>query len=63
MSTYPKPMFSFDERGQVCINKMKYAYEVGMYGDDERLKDRSWKDDFAVSGERPRKRQKRDEDM
>lgn len=62
-SVYPKPMFDFDERRQVCLDSMKRAYEIGMYGDDARLKDGSWQDDFAVSGERPRKRQKRDGDI
>jgi cryptochrome len=29
---YPKPMFDFNERRQVCIDKLKKAYDVGMYG-------------------------------
>jgi cryptochrome len=27
---YPKPMFDFNERRQVCIDKVKKASDVGM---------------------------------
>lgn len=44
LKVYPKPMFDFKERRQVCINKLKKAYDVGMYGDDEKVKDGTWKE-------------------
>jgi cryptochrome len=37
----------FSGRRQVCIDKLKKAYAVGMYGDDERVKDGRWK---GISG-------------
>ena len=43
---YHKPMFDFNERREVCIQGMKNAYRVGMYGDDPRVKDGSWKKIF-----------------
>jgi len=41
--TYPEPMFDFAERRGVCIEGMKKAYKVGLYGDDPRVLDGSWK--------------------
>lgn len=58
MSVYPKPMFDFDERRAICLDKMRRAYEVGIHGDDTRLREGSWRDSFA-SILRPEKRQKR----
>lgn len=43
---YPKPMFDFSERRDVCLGKMKKAYEVGLYGDDCRVLDGSWRNLF-----------------
>ncbi|ETI28306.1 hypothetical protein G647_00755 [Cladophialophora carrionii CBS 160.54] len=40
---YPKPMFDFNERRQFCIDQMKKAYAVGLYGDDERVVSGEWK--------------------
>ncbi|KAJ5619159.1 hypothetical protein N7510_003143 [Penicillium lagena] len=62
-SIYPKPMFNFDERRQICMENMKRAYSVGMYGDDEQVRDGSWQKVFGHSGredepEPKRKRQK-----
>ncbi|KIW73192.1 hypothetical protein PV04_01328 [Phialophora macrospora] len=42
-NVYPKPMFDFNERRQFCINQMKKAYEVGLYGDDERVVSGEWR--------------------
>lgn len=36
-NTYPLPMFDFDERRQICLDRMKKAYAVGLYGDDARV--------------------------
>jgi cryptochrome len=55
--TYPKPMFDFDERRKICLDGMKHAYEVGLYGNDEKVKNGTWKKEFG-EGDRPTKRQK-----
>lgn len=36
---YLKPMFDFSERRKICLEKMKEAYRVGIYGDDARVVD------------------------
>ncbi|KAL9097099.1 MAG: hypothetical protein Q9163_006371, partial [Psora crenata] len=36
MKIYPKPMLDFNERRTVCIDGMKAAYRVNLYGDDPR---------------------------
>jgi cryptochrome len=51
MKVYPKPMFDFNERRQVCIDKLKKAYAMGMYGDDKRVKDGTWKGIFGYKNE------------
>ncbi|CAK4034251.1 Hypothetical predicted protein [Lecanosticta acicola] len=50
---YPKPMFDFNERREICIQGMKQAYHVKMYGDDPRVLDGSWKQAFDDSAEGP----------
>ncbi|KAL8809998.1 MAG: hypothetical protein Q9200_002937 [Gallowayella weberi] len=50
---YPKPMFDFDERRGICISAMKNAYRVGLYGDDARVKDGTWRELFDDAGEGP----------
>lgn len=40
---YPKPMFDFSERREVCIQGMKNAYAVGLYGNDPKVLDGSWR--------------------
>ena len=40
---YPKPMFDFNERRQFCLDRIKEAYDVGLYGDDERVLSGEWK--------------------
>ena len=52
-SVYPTPMFDFNERRQVCLDGMKRAYDVGMYGDDVRVKDGSWQEPFRGRVEGP----------
>ncbi|KAI5928524.1 DNA photolyase [Camillea tinctor] len=49
--TYPEPMFDFGERRKVCIAAMKTAYSIGLYGDDERVKDGTWRALFEKAGE------------
>jgi cryptochrome len=43
---YPKPMFDFNERRQFCIDAMKKAYDVGLYGDNEKVIRGEWKKVF-----------------
>ena len=41
--SYPKPMFDFAKRRDVCLSAMKMAYDVGLHGDDERVRDGRWR--------------------
>ncbi|CAH0026869.1 unnamed protein product [Clonostachys rhizophaga] len=47
--TYPKPMFDFNERRQICIDAMKKAYDVGLHGADKQVLDGSWRELFPDS--------------
>ncbi|KAI0386197.1 Cryptochrome/photolyase FAD-binding domain-containing protein [Hypomontagnella monticulosa] len=49
--TYPAPMFDFGERRSVCISAMKRAYSIGIYGNDDKVKDGTWKELFEKAGE------------
>lgn len=51
MKVYPAPMFDFDERRRVCMEGMKVAYKIGLYGNDARLKDGSWRNLFPARAE------------
>ncbi|KAL1296897.1 hypothetical protein AAFC00_004511 [Neodothiora populina] len=55
---YPKPMFDFSERREICISGLKEAYAVGLHGDDSRVLDGSWKALFKDEGEGPTRGQK-----
>ncbi|TQN64620.1 Cryptochrome-1 [Colletotrichum shisoi] len=44
---YPKPMFDFDERRTACLAAMKKAYGVGLQGNDDKVRDGSWRELFA----------------
>ena len=50
VNVYPKPMFDFNERREICIQGIKRAYGVGMYGDDKRVFSGEWKElfDFKI---------------
>lgn len=50
---YPKPMFDFAGRRTVCLEGMKEAYKVGLYGDHEKVVDGTWRELFADGGEGP----------
>lgn len=43
---YPKPMFDFNQRRQFCMDKVKEAYDMGLYGDDKRVVNGEWKKMF-----------------
>ena len=47
MKTYPKPMFDFNERRNACLDGMKHAYGIGMYGADKRRLNGEWKKVFG----------------
>ncbi|KKY13930.1 putative dna photolyase [Phaeomoniella chlamydospora] len=47
-TTYPKPMFDFNEQRELCLQGMKHAYDVGMYGDDEKVANGDWRRIFDV---------------
>ncbi|KAI1479043.1 Cryptochrome/photolyase FAD-binding domain-containing protein [Daldinia eschscholtzii] len=49
--TYPTPMFDFGQRRSTCIAAMKRAYSVGIYGNDDKVKDGTWKRLFEEAGE------------
>ena len=51
MAVYPKPMFDFDQRRKICIEGVKAAYKVGLYGADEKVKDGSWRALFPAGAE------------
>ncbi|KAF2139579.1 uncharacterized protein K452DRAFT_360356 [Aplosporella prunicola CBS 121167] len=53
--TYPKPMFDFSERREICINGMKNAYQIGLFGDDPKVLDGTWRELFDNSAEGPTK--------
>ena len=50
---YPRPIFDFAERRAICLDKMKKAYEVGLYGNSLKVIDGSWRELFDDSGEGP----------
>ncbi|EKG17318.1 DNA photolyase FAD-binding/Cryptochrome [Macrophomina phaseolina MS6] len=51
MKSYPKPIFDFNERRKICIDALKHAYDVGLYGNDPRVLDGSWKELFPDAAE------------
>lgn len=51
--TYPKPMFDFPTRRDICLDGMKNAYHVGLYGNDPKVIDGSWRQLFKDSAEGP----------
>ena len=50
---YPKPMFDFNERREICIGGLKTAYRVGLYGNDPKVLDGSWRRLFDDDAEGP----------
>jgi cryptochrome len=50
---YPKPMFDFDERRNICIDGMKKAYKAGLYGDDPQVINGTWRTLFDDDAEGP----------
>ena len=50
---YPKPMFDFNARRSICLDAMKSAYHINLYGDNPKVKDDSWRELFHDSSEGP----------
>ncbi|KAM5351473.1 hypothetical protein ACJ41O_004196 [Fusarium nematophilum] len=48
--TYPKPMFDFARRRDVCLAAMKEAYAVGLHGNDGQALDGTWRKLFPADG-------------
>jgi cryptochrome len=44
---YPRPMFDFAERRAICLEGMKNAYHVGLYGNNPKVEDGSWRHLFS----------------
>jgi cryptochrome len=50
---YPKPMFDFPTQRDVCLAGMKNAYHVGLYGNNPKVLDGSWRKLFDDKAEGP----------
>lgn len=55
LKTYPRPMFDFNKQREICMQGMKNAYQVGMYGSDPKVLDGTWKQAFDDAAEGPTK--------
>ncbi len=53
MKLYPKPIFDFAERRQICLDGMKQAYHVNLYGNNPKVLDGTWRGLFPDDGEGP----------
>lgn len=53
MKTYPKPMFDFAKQREICIQGMKNAYHIGLYGNNPKVLDGTWRDLFDDDAEGP----------
>lgn len=47
MRTYPKPIFDFAERREICIESMKSAYKINLHGADPDVLNGTWKKLFG----------------
>lgn len=55
IKTYPKPMFDFPTRRDICLEGMKNAYHIGLYGNDPKVLDGTWRKLFEDGAEGPTK--------
>jgi cryptochrome len=53
LKLYPKPMFDFARQRDVCIQGMKNAYHIGLYGNDPKVLDGTWRKLFDDNAEGP----------
>ncbi|POS85511.1 Cryptochrome/photolyase FAD-binding domain-containing protein [Erysiphe pulchra] len=47
---YVKPMFDFNEQRNICMEGMKKAYKIGLYGDNPCVIDGTWENLFGSGG-------------
>lgn len=50
---YPKPMFDFLTQREICIEGLKNAYHIGLYGNDPKVLDGTWRKLFDNKAEGP----------
>ena len=50
---YPKPMFDFPTQREVCIEGVKNAYQIGLYGNNPKVLDGTWRKHFEDNAEGP----------
>jgi cryptochrome len=50
---YPKPMFDFPTQREICIQGMKKAYQIGLYGNNPKVLNGSWRKLFEDNAEGP----------
>ena len=50
---YPKPMFDFGKRRELCMNAMHEAYQVKLYGADKDVLEGTWRQKFDDAAEGP----------
>jgi len=53
IKTYPKPMFDFAKRRDICLAGMKNAYHVNLYGNSSQVLDGTWRNLFEDGAEGP----------
>lgn len=53
MKVYPTPMFDFNARRSICMDAIKSAYHINLYGDNPKVKDGTWRELFPDSAEGP----------
>jgi cryptochrome len=53
MKLYPKPIFDFPTRRDICLKGMKGAYGAGLYGNSPKVLDGTWKELFDDDAEGP----------
>lgn len=55
IALYPKPMFDFAQRRDICLAGMKEAYSVNLRGADKKVLDGTWRKEFPDNAEGPTK--------
>lgn len=55
LNLYPKPIFDFAKQRDICINGLKSAYSIGLYGNSPKVLDGTWKELFDDDAEGPTK--------
>ncbi|KAJ4361001.1 uncharacterized protein N0V89_001570 [Didymosphaeria variabile] len=53
LKMYPKPMLDFPKQREICIQGMKNAYHIGLYGNNSKVLDGTWRKLFDDSAEGP----------